>query len=637
MSDAYQYHLLAQDIKDVAWGKTDSDWSPPSSLPDLTQYERISIDLETRDPHLTTLGPGWTRKDGYIIGIAVAAGDSSWYLPVKHDAGNLPRSSVMAWMKKMMATPHIEKIMHNALYDLGWLRAEGIEVQGKIIDTMVAAPLLNENRRWYNLDSLARDYLSERKDEKILRSAAEEFGVNAKSEMFRLPSRYVGPYAEQDAAVTLRLWERLRTDLVKDECTSIFELETSLIPVLLDMKTKGVRVDMDRAEQTKKELTARERALLKEVKEETGVAIEPWVATSIAKAFDSVGVKYAATEKTGAPSFTKQFLANHEHPLAKKIVKIRELNKANTTFVETILEHSHNGRIHCDFNALRSDDGGTVTGRFSSSNPNLQQIPARDPEIKKMIRGLFVPEEGCKWGSFDYASQEPRWLAHYCATLTGVDRHPQIDEVVKMYHEGNADFHQMVADMAEIPRKEAKTVNLGIMYGMGKKKLANVLDITEEEATSLLNKYYQRVPFVKGLADMTSRYASDRGVIRTWLGRKCRFDMWEPVSYTYNKPLPQEQAMKEYGGKGRIRRAFTYKALNRLIQGSSADQTKKAMVDCYSEGLCPTLTVHDELCFNIQNEKEVDKIRDIMSTCVPDLRVPFEVDVELGDNWGEIS
>lgn len=637
MTDSYQYHLLAQDIKDVAWGKTDSDWSPPASLPDLTQYDRIAVDLETRDPNLIKLGPGWCRKDGYIIGIAVAAGDSSWYLPIKHDAGNLPRSSVIAWMKKMMATPNIEKVMHNALYDLGWLRAEGIEVQGKIIDTMVAAPLLNENRRWYNLDSLARDYLSERKDEKILRSAADEFGVNAKSDMYRLPSRYVGPYAEQDAAVTLRLWDRLRTDLVRDECTSIFELESSLVPVLLDMKTRGVRVDMDRAEQVKKELSGREQVLLKEVKEETGVTIEPWVATSVAKAFDSVGIKYATTPNTGAPSFTKQFLANHEHPLAKKIVKIRELNKANTTFVETILEHSHNGRIHCDFNALRSDDGGTVTGRFSSSNPNLQQIPARDPEIKKMIRGLFIPEDGCKWGSFDYASQEPRWLAHYCATLTGVDRHPQIDDVVKMYHEGDADFHQMVADMAEIPRKEAKTVNLGIMYGMGKKKLANVLDITEDEATSLLNKYYERVPFVKGLADMTSRYASERGVIRTWLGRKCRFDMWEPVSYSYNKPLPMEQAIKEYGGKGRIRRAFTYKALNRLIQGSSADQTKKAMAECYSEGLCPMLTVHDELCFNIESQDQADRVVEIMSTCVPDLKVPFEVDAELGNNWGEVG
>lgn len=637
MTDSYQYHLLAQDIKDVAWGKTDSDWSPPASLPDLTQYDRIAVDLETRDPNLIKLGPGWCRKDGYIIGIAVAAGDSSWYLPIKHDAGNLPRSSVIAWMKKMMATPNIEKVMHNALYDLGWLRAEGIEVQGKIIDTMVAAPLLNENRRWYNLDSLARDYLSERKDEKILRSAADEFGVNAKSDMYRLPSRYVGPYAEQDAAVTLRLWDRLRTDLVRDECTSIFDLESSLVPVLLDMKTRGVRVDMDKAEQVKKELSGREQVLLKEVKEETGVTIEPWVATSVAKAFDSVGIKYATTPNTGAPSFTKQFLANHEHPLAKKIVKIRELNKANTTFVETILEHSHNGRIHCDFNALRSDDGGTVTGRFSSSNPNLQQIPARDPEIKKMIRGLFIAEDGCKWGSFDYASQEPRWLAHYCATLTGVDRHPQIDDVVKMYHEGDADFHQMVADMAEIPRKEAKTVNLGIMYGMGKKKLANVLDITEDEATSLLNKYYERVPFVKGLADMTSRYASERGVIRTWLGRKCRFDMWEPVSYSYNKPLPMEQAIKEYGGKGRIRRAFTYKALNRLIQGSSADQTKKAMAECYSEGLCPMLTVHDELCFNIESQDQADRVVEIMSTCVPDLKVPFDVDAELGNNWGEVG
>lgn len=637
MSESYQYHLLAQDLKDVAWGKMDSDWSPPSSFPDLTQHERISIDLETRDPNLLKLGPGWCRNDGYIIGIAVAAGDSSWYFPIKHDAGNLPRSSVMSWLKKMLATPKIEKVMHNAMYDLGWLRAEGIEVQGKVIDTMIAAPLLNENRRWYNLDSLARDYLSERKDEKMLRSAAEEFGINPKAEMFRLPSRYVGPYAEQDAAVTLRLWERLRADLVKDECTSIFELETSLLPVLLDMKTNGVRVDIDRAEQTKKELSQREKVLLEEVKKETGVSIEPWVATSIAKAFDSVGVKYATTEKSGAPSFTKQFLANHEHPLAKKIVRIRELNKANTTFVETILEHSHNGRIHCDFHSLRSDDGGTVTGRFSSSNPNLQQIPARDPEIKAMIRGLFIPEDGCKWGSFDYASQEPRWLAHYCATLTGPERHPQIDEVVAMYQNGNADFHQMVADMAEIPRKEAKTVNLGIMYGMGKKKLANVLDITEEDATSLLNKYYDRVPFVKGLADMTSRYASERGVIRTWLGRKCRFDMWEPVSYSYNRPLPQEEAMKEYGSKGRIRRAFTYKALNRLIQGSSADQTKKAMAVCYSEGLCPTLTVHDELCFNVESQGQADKIVEIMSTCIPDLKVPFEVDAELGDNWGEVG
>jgi DNA polymerase I-like protein with 3'-5' exonuclease and polymerase domains len=320
--------------------------------------------------------------------------------------------------------------------------------------------------------------------------------------------------------------------------------------------------------------------------------------------------------------------------VAKKIVKIRELNKANTTFVETILNHAHNGRIHCDFHPLRTDDGGTVTGRFSSSNPNLQQIPSRDIEIKKAIRGLFIPEEGHKWGSFDYASQEPRWLAHYCAKPTEGFVHPLVEEVVTMYKEGKADFHQMVADMANISRKEAKTVNLGIMYGMGRKKLADTLAITEDESTELLQKYNEKVPFVKDLATRVSNYALRKGMIRTQLGRKCRFDLWQPRGFSVKRALPIEEATTQYQN---IQRAFTYKALNRLIQGSSADQTKKAMVDCYSEGLCPMLTVHDELCFNIQNEKEVDKIRDIMSTCVPDLRVPFEVDVELGDNWGEIS
>jgi DNA polymerase I-like protein with 3'-5' exonuclease and polymerase domains len=637
MTNHNQYHLLDQDIKDVSWGNVDSDWEPPQTLPDLSQFKTISIDLETKDTNLLTLGPGWTRKDGHIIGVAVGAGDSAWYFPTGHKVGNMPKNAVYGWLKKLCADKTITKVFHNALYDLGWLRADGIEVEGKIIDTMIAAPLLDENRKWYNLNSLARDYLGEYKDEKLLKSAADEFGVDPKSGMWQLPPRYVGKYAEQDALITLKLWENLNKKINQQECTSIFQLETDLLPVLFEMKTKGVRVDVDKAQETKKQLAKLEKSLVEEIVKETGVTVEPWVATSVAKVFDAVGLPYSRTEKSGAPMFTKQFLANNPHPIAQKIIKIREINKANTTFVDTILEHSYNGRIHCDFHSLRSDGGGTVTGRFSSSNPNLQQIPARDPEIKKLIRGLFIPEEGHKWGSFDYASQEPRWLVHYCATLTGVDKHPQIDEVVKMYHEGNADFHQMVADMANIPRKQAKTVNLGIMYGMGKAKLANVMDIEVEEAEKLLETYNQRVPFLRSLSEKAMTRAKDHGVIRTWLGRKCRFDMYEPVSYGFNKALPMEEAIKEYGSKGRIRRAFTYKALNRLIQGSSADQTKKAMVECYKEGLCPTLTVHDELCFNIKNQEEADKIVEIMTTCVPDLKIPFEVDTALCDNWGEVD
>jgi len=637
MTNHDQYHFLDQDIKDMSWGNIDSDWTPPQTFPDLSQYETVSIDLETKDTNLLTLGPGWTRKDGYVIGVAVAAGESSWYFPVAHKSGNMSKNIVYKWLQKLCNDEKIIKVFHNALYDLGWLRAEGIEVKGKIIDTMIAAPLLDENRKWYNLNSLARDYLGEFKDEKLLKSAADEFGVDPKSGMWQLPPRYVGKYAEQDALITLKLWDNLRKKITQEECSSIFELEIDLLPVLFEMKTKGVRVDVEKANKTKKELTKLEKSLIDEIVKETGVTVEPWVATSVAKVFDAVGLPYSRTEKSGAPMFTKQFLANNTHPIAQKIIKIREINKANTTFVDTILEHSHNGRIHCDFHSLRSDGGGTVTGRFSSSNPNLQQIPARDPEIKKLIRGLFIPEEGHKWGSFDYASQEPRWLVHYCATLTGVDKHPQIDDVVKMYHEGNADFHQMVADMANIPRKQAKTVNLGIMYGMGKAKLANVMDIEIEEAEKLLNTYNQKVPFLRSLSEKAMDRAASTGVIRTWLGRKCRFDMYEPVSYGFNKALPMKEAIKEYGEKGRVRRAFTYKALNRLIQGSSADQTKKAMVECYKEGLCPVLTVHDELCFNIENQKQADKIVEIMSTCIPGLKVPFDVDMALCDNWGEVD
>ena len=632
-----QYHLLEQDIKDVAWGNIDSDWTPPETIPDLSQYDTISIDLETRDENLLKLGPGWCRKDGHIIGIAVAAGESSWYFPVAHTVGNMPRRPVFQWLTDLCKDTTKTFVFHNALYDLGWLRAEGVEVKGKIRDTMVAAPLLNENRRYYNLNSLAGDYLGTYKDEKMLKSAAEEFGVDPKSGMWKLPPRYVGAYAEHDAAITLRLWNELRKEITKEECSGIFELETRLTPLLLDMKTEGVRVDLKKAEQVKKELAALEKSLVEEIVKETGVTIEPWVATSVAKVFDAMGLAYSRTEKSRAPAFTKQFLANHSHPIAKKIIKIREVNKANTTFIDTILEHSHNGRIHCDFHPLRSDGGGTVTGRFSSSNPNLQQIPARDPYIKKLIRGLFIPEEGSKWGSFDYASQEPRWLVHYCATLTGFDRHPQIDDVVALYHKGEADFHQIVADIAGIPRKQAKTVNLGLMYGMGKGKLANILDLSVEEATALLEKYNDKVPFLKSISEKTTRKAADSGIIRTWLGRKCRFNMYEPKSYKYNKAMPMKEAINEYGSKGSIRRAFTYKALNRLIQGSSADQTKKAMVDCYDAGLTPMLTVHDELCFNIQNDKQVEQIKEIMCNCVPELKMPFDVDAEMGSNWGEVG
>ena len=620
--------------------RLDPDWNIPTEYPDLTGYKSIAVDLETSDPNLKSLGPGWARGDGFIVGIAVAAGDYKGYFPIRHQNGhNLDPKMTMRWFKQQMDTPRIDKIMHNATYDAGWLQAEGIEVKGRIIDTMVTGAIVDENRFSYSLNNLGRDYIDMRKDEKALRAAARDWGFDPKSEMWRMLPMDVGAYAEQDALMTLKIWQRLKIELEKQELWSIWELETSLIPLMIKMRQAGVPVDVSKAEQAREGLTKRVDQIKGSIKNQTGVDIEPWAAASVQKVFDKLNLEYKKTE-SGQASFTKQFLNLHPHPMAKEIVRLRELDKANTTFIDTILRHEHKGRIHCEFHQLRSDDGGTVTGRFSSSNPNLQQIPARDPEIKKLIRGLFVPEQGCKWGSFDYSSQEPRLLVHFAAGLSDDHKDPMVDEIVKEWQIRDVDLHQMVADFANITRKEAKTVNLGIMYGMGKAKLADQLDISLQEASDLLNTHQTKVPFVKGLAGMASNTAARRGSIRTILGRRCRFDMWEPVGWAYNKPLPLKEAQEQYGsvmGK-QIRRAFTYKALNKLIQGSAADQTKKAMADCYAEGLIPMLTVHDELCFSIESQEQASRITEIMETGMSHLlKVPSKVDEELKDNWGEIE
>ena len=412
----------------------DPDWNIPFEFPDLTGYKEIAVDLETRDPNLTTLGPGWARGDGNIVGIAVAAGDYAGYFPIRHQNGhNLDPKITLRWFKKQMSTPRIDKIIHNATYDAGWLYAEGIEVQGRIIDTMVAAPLIDENRFSYSLNNLGRDWIDMRKNEKMLRAAAKDFGLDPKSEMWRLPPMYVGAYAEQDAIMTLKLWHRLKIEIGEQDLGAIFDLETGLIPLMLEMRKKGVRVDLDKADQARDGLRKQVKKLKDFIKHKSGVKIEPWAAESVKKVFEALDLSYPSTE-TGAPSFTKQYLSSHPNEVAQAIVKLREFDKADGTFIETIQRHSHNGRIHCEFHQLRSDDGGTVTGRFSSSNPNLQQIPARDPDIKKLIRGLFIPEEGCQWGSFDYASQEPRLLVHFAASVSGVHRHDMVDQIVKEYH-----------------------------------------------------------------------------------------------------------------------------------------------------------------------------------------------------------
>ena len=641
----------------------ETEWIQPKEFPDLRSADEIAIDLETRDPDLKSKGSGSVIGNGEVVGIAVAVDGWSGYYPIAHGNGkNMDRKQVLSWFKDICECP-ATKIFHNAMYDVCWIRNLGIKINGLIVDTMIAASLIDENRFQYTLNSCSWTYLSKTKNESKLIKAAKERGLDPKAEMWKLPAMEVGAYAEKDAELTLELWQKFKKQIVEDDLQDIFNLETDLFPCLVDMKFLGVRVDVSRAHELKQQLQLQEDMLLQRIKKESTIEPQIWAARSIAKVFDQLGLEYERTAKANEPSFTKNFLLNHKHPVVGMIAEARKINKVRTTFIDTILEHEHLGRIHADINQIRSDDGGTVTGRFSYSNPNLQQIPARDPATGPLLRSLFIPEKDCKWGCFDYSQQEPRLVAHYALRFSL----PSAVTIAESYsNDPSTDFHQIVAEMAEIDRKDAKTINLGLFYGMGKAKLQAELGVSKEKSDELFNTYHSRVPFVKQLMNEIMSAAQSRGQIKTLLGRRCRFPKYEPIlrGSDWGTYVPAEdherilelQAMgphlkdnedkiikdkdgnpkRNYWYNNPIRRAFTYKALNKLIQGSAADMTKKAMVDLYKEGIISHIQIHDELDFSVESDAQAQKIKDIMENAVS-LKVPNKVDYESGTNWGNIK
>jgi len=608
-----------------------TEWNEPEEYPDLRQYDEIAIDLETRDPDLKSKGSGSIIGNGEVVGIAVAVPGRKFYFPIAHGSGpNMDKKRTLNWFKDICESDAI-KIFHNAMYDVCWIKSMGLKINGQIVDTMIAASLIDENRFRFDLNSLSWDYLGYGKNEAALNEEAKSRGLDPKADMWQLPAMYVGSYAEKDAELTLELWQIFKKELIHQDVESIFELETDLFPCLVDMRFLGVRVDVQRAHKLKQQLTLQEEELLHKIKKETQIDVQLMAARSVAKVFDKLGLPYERTAKSQAPSFTKNFISNHEHPVVRMIAQAREVNKAHTTFIDTIIKHEHKGRIHADINQIRSDYGGTVTGRFSYSNPNLQQLPARNKDLGPMIRSIFIPEEGHTWGCFDYSQQEPRLVVHYAA----LHKFPSVNDVIDSYeNDTSTDFHQVVADMAKIPRSQAKTINLGLFYGMGKAKLQAELGVSKDKAAELFDQYHAKVPFVKQLMNSASNRAQERGQIRTLLGRLCRFHLWEPNQFGMHKALSHEEALQEHGPG--IRRAYTYKALNKLIQGSAADMTKKAMLDLYKAGIVAHIQIHDELCVSVRDDEHAKQIVEVMENAVT-LEVPNKVDYEKGKTWGDIN
>lgn len=593
-----------------------STWRPPEVLPDLSSAKMIAIDIETYDPELKEKGPG-VRRDGYVAGLAIGTDSGErFYLPMRHKlGGNLAPDHVLSWAKVNLTRPNQPKVGANLLYDLDYLEQEGVKVEGPFHDVQIAEPLLDENRMSYALEVLGMEYLHEGKKNNLLYQwCADSYGGKTTpdaqaSNIWRAPATLVGPYAEGDVDLPLRIIGLQQAELEKQGLTDLFTLESELMPMVLAMRRRGVRVNVEAAEKFHEIATAE----IKRMTADLG-HINVNASEDLVRLCKKEGIQYQTTEK-GNPSFRKDWLLNNPNPKMRQVSEVRTLMKLRDTFVKGyILGCNINGRVHCSFNQLRSDDSGTVSGRFSSSDPNLQNIPVRT-EVGKQIRAMFMPEQGEAWGRFDWSQIEYRLLTHY-AMGTGAE------EARETYRsKPDTDFHQMVCDMISkiiaIERSSAKNINFGLVYGMGEELLASILGVSPEKARELINAYHRGVPFVRYTANMASKRAQKREYIHTLLGRRRRFP----------------------GGN------FTHKALNALLQGGNADIMKKAMVMIWKSGVCdvlgaPLLTVHDELDWSVPKtaiaEEAMREVHHIMETCVT-IKVPIVAAREEGVDWGHLK
>lgn len=620
-------------------------WEPPKILPDISSAKEIAVDLETRDPNLLTMGPGAIRNDGYIIGFSMAVDGWSGYIPIRHEGGgNLPVEPTLRWVKDMMATM-CPKIGANILYDLEWLRHEGIEVAGPKYDVQIAEPLIDENQFKYSLDVLSERYFNEHKDETLLLKACEEqLGITnpseAKGNMWRLHSQYVGPYGEKDATLPLRLFTEQRKILLEQDLWGVFELETGLVDLLLDMRYKGIPVNVEKAEMLRDEFLKELDVSYKKLCKIAGCDVDVWSGKNLGKVCTQLDYRFPTTDK-GNPSFPAEWLEAQTDPFFSLVAKVRKLDRAGGTFVQSkILDKQVNGRVHPRFRQVRGDDKGTRSGRFASEDPNMQQVPARDKVIAPKIRSLFIPEPGKKWATLDWSQQEPRVTVHYAALrkFKGADIAMQryIDKPDTDYHQLTADMILEFAGLAVDRSDVAKPMNLGLAYGMGAAKMAAALGFENaRDAKPIINAYHKAMPYVKLLGDDCTLVAQDRGYIRTISGRRRRFNLFGPRGWKPGVvPKLYEEAVAEWGSS--VVPYFTHKALNALIQGTSADMMKYAMLKLYKDlGEVPHMTIHDELNFSIDNLQQLKNIYEVMLQPLPKpLLVPLKIDVDLGDSWG---
>lgn len=625
----------------------ETDWEPPSRLPSLSGEMVVAVDIETKDDGLANnIGAGWAYRMGHVSGVVITTSQESVYLPIRHpDTECWEESTIRAYLADLFQSD-TWVVFHNAVYDLGWLCAVwGLPYPRRLHDTMVLEYTLDENQMTYNLDAVCARRGIQGKDETLLKQAAAAYSCDPKKDLWRMPGKFVGPYAEQDGRATLELLRLLLPMLDAQGCGEAYRLECDLIPMVVDMRKTGIRINTDRAEQLQKQFNDDRDDALSRLSDIVMVG-RPLSIKDVNSPKFLEGVFRAANlpiarTPTGAPSFESEVISKLDHPIADLVVEAKQMNDAANKFIKTfVLGYSHRGRIHAEIRLTKSDDGGTRTSRLAYSDPPLQQMPSRNPRIKRRIRSAFLPEEGQVWGALDYSQQEYRLIVHfaYLCKQIGADR------AVQMYRQNpRTDFHTMVAEMTKLPRKKAKDVNFAKAFGAGVPKFALMTGMSLEEAEETMAQYDNEMPFVKGLGKYCESRAKARGYIRLIDGARSRYELWEPTwldkGLKFHPACSLEEAHRRlrdpdhswYGKK--LKRAMVHKAMNSLIQGSAARMTKLSMRGVYQEGLVPMLQMHDELDFSFSEKWQAERAEEIMRTSV-ELVVPVVVDAEFGPDWG---
>jgi len=630
----------------------DVGWKEPTELPDLRGSGVIAIDTETRDDGLShDRGPGWVYGAGRIVGVSMASAKGSVYVPLFHeDSSNFDKEQVERWLNAHLQSKE-EIVFQNASYDLGWLTTDfNIKTPERFHDTMAMAYMVDEQRLSYSLDNLCKWQNIGGKDETKLRDAARAFGFDPKAQLWKLPARYVGEYAEQDAVSTLELYRKFLPQLIGQNVLEAYQLETDLIPMVMAMRRRGVRINTTKASEARRELLSKRDEALAELGRKLQIGRAVFIddvksKKFLSKVFRNENIQIPSTDK-GNDSFESDWMEKMDHWLPQLCARAQKMQDAGEKFIQGyLIDYAHKGRIHAEVHQFRNDRGGTKTSRFAYSDPPLQQMPSRNPEIADKIRGVFEPENGEVWGALDYSQQEYRLIVHF-ASLCGV---AGAEKPVSMYRDNpKTDFHTMVAELTGLPRRKAKDVNFAKAFGAGVPKFALMTGMSLEEAKEVMKQYDDEAPFVKRLSEFVQTTASRRGYIRLIDGARVHFDRWEPRWWDYKKAqglnvqvaaCDRDEALKrvedpDHPWTGALRRAFTHKAMNWLIQGSAARQTKLSMRECWRSGLTPLLQMHDELDFSFSDESQAKRAVECMRDTVK-LEVPVVVDAEFGPSWGK--